>query len=305
MSACGSASAPGRPLSLPDRVPRSRRSHVAVIVLENREASEVLGNPEAPYLNMLAHRWARASRYYGATHPSLPNYLALTGGSTFGITSDCTACTVSASNIVDQLEGAGISWRAYMEGMAHPCDLSTLEGEYAKKHDPFLYYRDIVEDPARCRKVVPYTQLGHALTTKRLPTFVWITPNLCDDGHNCGLSDVNRFLKGIVPALLQGIGPHGTIFITFDEGTSNRGCCGGQAGGGQVLTVAIGPDVRRGGVSSRPYDHYSLLATIESMLGLPRLRLAASPQTTTLRALFRNNRLPMLRALTRGRARHA
>ncbi|HET9154234.1 MAG TPA: alkaline phosphatase family protein [Solirubrobacterales bacterium] len=90
-------------------------------MLENREYEEVLGNPEVPYLQHLAEKGAVATNYYGVSHPSLPNYLALFAGSTFGITEDCTDCVVTGPNLATQLSRAGISWRAYMETMPEPC----------------------------------------------------------------------------------------------------------------------------------------------------------------------------------------
>src|SRR5665213_2687153 len=115
---CGQAQ-PGKPLALgPEaKLPKSSSSHIVVIVMENAEYGEVIGTPAAPYVTALAHRYGLASASYAITHPSRPNYLALTSGSTHGIGSDCTSCTVSGENIVDQLEHAGISWGAYMEGL--------------------------------------------------------------------------------------------------------------------------------------------------------------------------------------------
>lgn len=279
---------PGRPLSLPSSLPSSKRSHIVMIVLENRSASEAMGSPEAPYVTKLARRYALATRYYGVTHPSLPNYLALTGGSTFGIESDCVSCVVSQRNIVDQLEAHHISWRAYMEGMPRPCDLTAGTGGYAKKHDPFLYYSDIARNRKRCEKVVPFQRLGAALRAGALPTFAWITPNLCDDGHDCPLADVNRFLKRLVPALLRELGPKGMLLITWDEGNGGQGCCRSQASGGRVATILAGPQARRRGRSKVPYDHYSTLRTIEDALGLGHLRLAGSKATAPLDAMFRH-----------------
>jgi acid phosphatase len=285
---CGAAR-PGRALSLPARtgdLPASTRSHVVVIVMENEEATDVIGSPAAPFVNRLARRYALASRYYAVGHPSLPNYLALTGGSTFGINSDCTDCAVSAPNLVDQLAAGHVSWKAYMEGLPRPCDTTAGIGGYAKKHDPFLYYRDVTGNAARCARVVPYTQLGTDLRGGRLPTFVWITPNLCDDGHDCALGQADRYLAGIVPALLRELGPHGVLLLTWDEGSSDAGCCSGQASGGRVVTIAAGPDVRRGVSVTAVYDHYSLLRTVEDALGLGHLGRAASPATVPLLALF-------------------
>lgn len=279
---------------MPHSLAPSKRSHLALIVLENREASDAIGNREAPYLNSLAKRYAYASSYYAIAHPSLPNYLALTSGATFGIDSDCTSCSVSGSNVVDQLEAAHLSWRAYMEGLPGACDLTGEAGGYAKKHDPFLYYRSVVGNPQRCKHVVPYAQLGAALRADDLPTYVWITPNLCDDGHDCDLGSVDRFLRNIVPALLSQLGPRGALLITWDEGSSDRGCCGRLAKGGRVATILAGPDARKGAVVAVPYDHYSLLRTTEDMLGLAHLRLAGSASTRPLDALFKDGRPPAI-----------
>jgi phosphatidylinositol-3-phosphatase len=103
--------------------------HVAVIVMENKEYGEVIGSAAAPFINGLARRYALARGMLAATHPPLPTYLALTGGSTFGITSDSTACSVAATSIVDQLESAHVSWKAYMEDLPHPCFTGASAGE--------------------------------------------------------------------------------------------------------------------------------------------------------------------------------
>jgi acid phosphatase len=295
LAGCGAAR-PGHALPLPASpgdLPASSRSHVVVLVMENEEASDVIGSSAAPFINKLARRYARATRYYGVAHPSLPNYLALTGGSTFGIQSDCTDCAVSAVNLVDQLEAAHVSWKGYMEGLPRACDRTGGTGGYAKKHDPFLYFRDVAGNPVRCARVVPYAQLGSDLRAGALPTFVWITPNLCDDGHDCGLGQADHYLAGIVPALLRELGPHGFLLLTWDEGSSDAGCCAGQAAGGRVATIVAGPDVRPGAASAVPYDHYSSLRTIEDALGLDHLGRAAAAATAPLDALFR--RAPRVR----------
>src|SRR5437660_197354 len=161
---------------------------VAVLVMENREYGQVIGNPAAPFVNRLAGRSALATRSFAASHPSLPNYLALLGGSTFGISSDCTSCYVHAANLVDQLERHGISWRAYMQGLPSVCDPIALSGRYAKKHDPFLYFDSIRNVPSRCANVVSFRRLHIDVSNGTLPSFVWITPDLCNDGHDCTTS---------------------------------------------------------------------------------------------------------------------
>jgi len=286
-TACGSAK-PGHPLALPaarDLAP-SASSHVIVIVMENREYSQVIGNRSAPYINRLARSSAVASRYFAIAHPSLPNYLALTGGQTFGIDSDCTDCVARGTSLADQLAGAGRSWGVYIEDLPGPCSKASFAGGYAKKHDPFMYFPSIADDPGRCGHVVPLTQLPRDLAAGRLPDFVWITPNLCDDGHDCPLSSADRFLAHTLPPLLSQLGPRGFLALTWDEDTSGRGCCR-LAHGGQVVTLLNGPQVRRGTRAGGPFDHYSLLRTIEDALGVSHLASAGCSCTRPLDSLFR------------------
>jgi len=283
---CGQAH-PGGPLQLGDAaaLARSDRSHVIVIVMENAEYGEVIGSSAAPFVNRLARRYGLASNSFAIRHPSLPNYLALTSGSTQGISSDCTDCRATGLSIVDQLEAAGISWGAYLEDQPAPCFRGAGAGGYAKKHNPFIYYTSIASSPARCARLVGFQQLAAALRSGRLPTYAWISPNLCDDGHDCGVSAGDRFLARTVPALLRALGPHGFLVITWDEGTSDRGCCG-AAHGGHIATILAGPDVRRGARERRPVDHYGVLATIERAFGLTPLAGAADPRARDLTPLF-------------------
>jgi phosphatidylinositol-3-phosphatase len=283
---CGAAR-PGKPLALGTsaKLPASHASHIVTIVLENEEQSAVIGSADAPYFNALARRFGTMTHSFAIRHPSLPNYLALTSGSTQGIESDCTDCADSARNIVDQLEAARISWKAYLEDAPSPCFLGAGHDGYAKKHNPFAYYADVVGSPARCAHLVGFGQLRHDLRAGSLPTYVWITPNLCDDGHDCGVGVSDRFLARTVPALLRELGPHGLLVLTYDEGSTNGGCCGGAAGG-QIATVVAGPDVRRGARVATPIDHYGVLASIERTLGLPLLAGAADPRSGSLAGLF-------------------
>jgi hypothetical protein len=256
-----------------------------IVVMENASYGEVIGSSEAPYANALARRYGLATQSFAIAHPSLPNYLALTSGSTHGVSSDCTDCHVSAANIVDQLEAAGISWSAYLEDVPKPCFHGAGAGGYAKKHNPFIYYDDIAGSASRCGRLVGFGRLTQALRSGRLPTYSWITPNLCDDGHDCGVAAGDRFLARTVPALLRELGPHGFIVVTWDEGGSDQGCCG-AARGGHVATIVAGPDIRRGGRMAQPIDHYGVLATIELSLALPPLAGAAESRAGRLTPLF-------------------
>ena len=260
-------------------------SHIAVIVMENEEFGSIIGSSQTPYINRLAKRYSLAGAMYATTHPSLPNYLALTGGSTFGITSDCTSCSVGATSLVDQLVSARVSWRAYMEGLPHPCFSGAGSGEYAKKHDPFVYYARVAGRRSSCSHVVPLTQLARDESDRTLPRFIWITPNLCHDMHDCDPATGDRFLSGLMPSLLRSLGPRGLVFLTWDEGSSDDGCCR-LAAGGHVATVLAGPGARRGAQLRTPTDQYSILQAIEDLFGLQRLRGAACACTPTLAPLL-------------------
>jgi hypothetical protein len=264
---CGGGSAGA---SIPTTAPRSVRlpdfTHVVVVVFENREASQIVGNPAAPTFNGLARRYARLTSYDGVAHPSLPNYLALVSGSTQGITSDCTDCLVRARNLADTLAAAGKTWKTYAEDLPHPGFTGASAGRYAKKHDPFLYFRDVVGSRARRNRVVPFTQLSRDLAAGRLPDFALLIPNLCNDMHDCSVATGDAWLKAhVLPLLHSRQLRGGVVFVVFDEGASDVG------GGGHVEALALGPVVRPHSVFRRSTNHYGLLRTIEDAWGLPRL----------------------------------
>jgi hypothetical protein len=264
-----------------------RLDHVAVIVMENHEYGQVIGQRHARWITRQAHRFGLASRFYAISHPTLPNYLAVTGGSTFGTNSDCTTCHVNKPSIASELDQAGVSWRAYMEDMPKPCYKPTSvqdeHGRYAKHHNPFFYYDSIRAGPD-CRKVVPYSRLRRDLSGNP-PRFIWITPNLCHDMHDCSVAAGNRWLRRNVPDLVRGLGPKSAVFLTWDEGTSDRGCCRGAAHGGHVPTIVLGSAARQHAVTREHLDHYGLLRTVEEALRVPLL--GHSAHARTLAALLR------------------
>ena len=138
----------------------------------------------------------------------------------------------------------------------------------------------------RRRRQLLFDRLSKDIAAKKLPRFVWISPNNCHNSHSCSIRDADRFLSRLVPRLLRSLGPRGVLFLTYDEGNTREGCCGGAAGGRVVMIVA-GPAARRGVVSALEYDHYSILRTIEDGWRLPRLRGAKCPCTRPLSALLR------------------
>ena len=261
--------------------PAAGPAHVVVIVMENHEYGAIMDpGSDAPTLRGLAAGGVTLSQLYATSHPSLPNYLALTSGSTHGITSDCTTCLVSGRNLVDQLAQASIDWKAYMESIPSPCSTAPYAGTYAMKHDPFMYYLDVRNDPARCHRVVPLGQLRRDLAANALPRFVWITPNLCDDMHDCSVATGDRFLHTWVPKLVPQLGPNGIVLVLFDEGSTSLGCCG-QASGGHIAGLIAGPGAAAGAIVRTRVDQYSILRLIEDAFALHHLGGAAAAPAIT------------------------
>ncbi len=260
-------------------------SHIFVIVLENRAYDDVIGNKQDSYINTLARQYAIADQYYGVAHPSLPNYLALLGGDTFGINSDCTNCFVNEQNLIDQIEGSGRSWGAYQESMPHACFTGDAPPLYRQKHNPFIYFDNVRNNPARCEKIVPFTQFASDLSANTLPNFVWITPNMCSDTHDCSSGDGDTWLKTWVPQILSSPAWRngGALFITFDEG---KRTVGGPSDGGHLATLVISPLGKPGFRSATAYDHYALLRTVERAWGLPELKNAGCNCTPTMGEFF-------------------
>ena len=275
---CGTAAAP----------PAYR--HVIWIWMENHSYSDIIGNTaQAPYINSLASSCGVATDYHNTTHPSLPNYLAATSGLSqldLPVTSylDCdvsVVCDTSAASIF----GQGETWKSYEESMPSNCDKSN-SGEYAVRHNPAVYYTKL----SGCASHdVPYTQLATDLAGNSLPAFSFITPNLIDDMHDGTIAQGDAWLSSHLPAILNSREYRaGTtaVFITWDEGsggypiedcdnttTTDSSC--------RVPTIVISPSTPAGTKSGTFFDHYSLLATTEQLLGLPKLDSASSAPTMT------------------------
>ena len=245
--------------------------HAIVIVFENHEAQDVLGSGSAPSFDALGRRYASLTQYFGVSHPSLPNYLTLVSGSTQGVTTDCTECVVRARNLADTLDAAGKTWKTYAEGLPAPGFTGAYAGRYAKKHDPFLYFRDIVSSPTRLRSVVPLSRFQADLRANALPNFALVVPDLCHDMHDCPVGTGDRWLSGFLRPLLGSAQLAGSaVFVVFDEGST------GSHGGGHVPALVLGPLVRAGSTDPAVLDHTSLLRTIEDAWHLPLLGASAT-----------------------------
>lgn len=163
--------------------------HVFIIMMENHSTPDIIGDPNAPFINSLATTYSQAGNYFGVTHPSFPNYLAATSGNNWYYNSDTTAGVIfDHTNIVDQVEASGRTWKAYMDAMpaGQPLADGANGSRYVVKHDPFITYADVRNNPERVNKIVPLTQLSTDLNSGDLPNYVWITPDQCHDMHGIG-----------------------------------------------------------------------------------------------------------------------
>jgi hypothetical protein len=192
----------------------------------------------------------------------------MTAGDTLGKTGtdEVSAGELPSDNLFHQLSEAGIDWRAYEESMPSPCYRSYSAGsdpaEYTLKHDPAMTFANVAGS-SLCRKIVPLSSLD----THHLPAFSFVTPNECSDMHSCGVATGDRWLAHHIPPLLAA---GATVVVTFDEGSSAEG------GGGRVLLVEAGAGIVPGEVDARPFNHYSLLAALETRFGIPRLGAAST-----------------------------
>ena len=261
-------------------------SHVVLVVEENHEFGQIIGSRKAPFLNRLATEGTLLTRYYAIGHPSLPNYIALVAGDPLGIHDDCRSCQRHGRTLVDQLQAAGISWKAYYQGLPAPCSAAARAGAYVKKVDPFLHLDSVRSSPLRCRRVVPLTQLNADLGGGRLPRFVMVTPDLRHDMHSGSIRQADIFLHRLDRQLLAASPRRSGILliVTFDEGSSDHGLHR-RRGGGHVATIVVGPGVPAGAQDPAPYDHYALLRSLERRFGLRPLRHAADRGTRTIPAV--------------------
>jgi hypothetical protein len=292
------ASRPGSTAASASSVPAY--NHIFVVIEENHTYSQIIGNSAAPTINQLAQTYGLATNYYGVSHPSEPNYVALGGGNLFGVNSDNYYYTqnVNAPSLAQQLDAANLSWKGYFRSMPYPgytdlcfprCnDSPDRDPLYASKHNPFINFAPVRSNRADLAAMVPDTQLARDATKGQLPRFAWIVPDECTDMHgsppDCvdsgpsgGVGD-NQLLAagdayvGNVVSTITGSSQWSTgnnaIVVVWDEGNGTRGCCDGKPGGGPVAAIVITSNGPRGLKDNTPYNHYSLLQTIQMAFGL-------------------------------------
>lgn len=301
LAACGGAGSPSDPGTVPDAhdhdpgpdgghdpaqdAPTSSdaKPTIFTIVLENQNYDSIVGSANAPYLNGLMSQYALATNYNDTNHPSLPNYLHMISGADqypgfIDIGPNQTPFfPADQPNLGTQLEAASIPWRSYQESMGTPCKLVD-DGNFAPRHDPFLYFTDMQASALCAERNVDFSNLAADLASNAY-RYMWITPDLIDDGHNpsndpvMGLKDADAWMAQHVPDLMasDGYKAGGAIFITWDES---------EGSGERIPMIVVSTKIKSPGMtSSTMMDHGAYLATVEDMLGLPRLATVASSPT--------------------------
>ena len=270
--------------------PPASAPHVLVLMEENKGYAAVLSG--APYIDSLAHAYLSSSAWYGIDHPSAPNYVAAVSGSIQNVVGDCAppACgPYAATSLGGELTSAGVGWTAYMESMPSPCYTGATSGLYAEKHDPFVYFNDVLHDNCASH-VLPYpgsSALVAALDGSHAPDFVWITPNLLDDMHDGSVAQGDAWASAnLAPVLASSWfrNYNSTVIITMDEGNS-ASCCG-QLGGGQIPMIVISSRAAGKGSVAITGDHYGMLRSIEEVYRLRLLGDAANPVNGDLSSYF-------------------
>ena len=295
------AALPAPPPPTPPESRVGQLDHVFMVYLENKGYTDIVGSPNAPYLNSLINTYGLGSNYYALTHPSDPNYYPILGGSDFGTNFNCPANCFDERNLADNIEAAKKTWAGYMEG----------GGGYTTPTDrlPFLAFSDIYNDQARvAAHLFDLTQMGQDLAVPtKAPNFVWFA---ADDhtnmegptdtldgiiqwavsqllppflgGHQYNVAAGDKWLQDTLPVILnsptwQDLTQKSAVVVTFDEDYNNLSLGNGNQGNHIVTVVIPSPGAVASGMRSGHFvakdhnNHYSLLRTIELSLGLPPL----------------------------------
>jgi Phosphoesterase family len=242
-----------------------------VFVVENHSFDQMRSG--MPFSYALARRYGYATDYHALAHPSLPDYLAILGGSTFGVTADVppSATPIHGRSVFGQALTAGRTATVYADGMTGTCATANGGDRYAARHNAWVYFVD--ERAACARHDVPLTRLGTDAAAGRLPDAGMVVPNLCHDAHDCGLDVADGWLRDRLGTVLAGpdwASGHLAIVVTADEDDRHQD--------NLVLTTVLHPGLSGVRVSS-PLDHYSLTRLYDEVLGVPPLRQAAKARS--------------------------
>lgn len=293
--------------------------HVFLIIMENENYNQVVGNQFAPILNALANDYGLATAYTGVSDPSEPNYVAMLGGDSFGVSDDpywFPGQTVNVDNFMSQLERAGKTWRGYFQSMPYPgyrgacypdkCNgIPDSDTQYASKHNGIVNFANM-QTPTELGKMFPLSQFSADLAAGTIPNFSYIVPNECNDMHGAPpwcvdsgapgsvqqsflIAQGDKFVGDVVNEITASSlwqSGNNAIVVTFDEGNTANS---------QILTIVISSHGVRGVQDKTSFNHFSLLASLQQTFGLGCLlnSCTANPMTN-LFAITGSNSVPIL-----------
>jgi hypothetical protein len=281
--------------------PPAHYTHVIWIWMENHGYDQIIGAPgssvaqRSPYVNgTLVPQCGLATNYHNISHPSLPNYIAATSGSTQGLTTN-KQLSYSVPNLFQQVQSAGLQWRMYLEAMPQNCYPSD-SGTYPADHNPVLDYSALASTCPQWDVPLGSASSGalaQALSKNTLPAFAFVVPDTCDSTESCSVDQGDAWLQAWVPLIVGSTAYRSgntAVFITWDEGnkgTNGENCLSNLKDTScHVVTLALSPYTRPGTQSSTLFSHYSLLRTTEELLGLPLLGQAGASSTNSMRSAF-------------------
>jgi hypothetical protein len=284
--AAGAAATLATGITISAAVSAAPFGHVVIIVEENANYASVVGNSSMPYLNSLIGSYGLATQYYSNTHASIGNYMMLVTGQVLTNDDSETPASfpVSANNVVRELSSNGKTWKAYAEDLPSVGYTGGDTGNYAVRHVPLPYLTDVQNSAAGKQTLVPFTQFAADLASGQLPDYAFVTPNLCDDAHNCALDVADTWLKTNIAPLLTSspFKDDGLLIITFDESGNDN-----THGGGRVAAVLISPKYSKVGYESTTlYQHQSTLRLMLEGLGITTSLPGAAATAPTMWEFF-------------------
>jgi acid phosphatase len=257
-------------------VPRS--SHVWVVAEENHSYEDVIGNPDMPYYNQLAHKYGLATQFYADQHSSLPALMWFVAGAAVEPNNDTTSCQHTQDNIVRELLKQGYTWRSYQENLPYAgfSGLYSSDYLYYRRHNPLIDFSDVCPGTGQDKNSVPYAQMATDWANNKTVNFAYVTPDPDEDAHNGTLAGADQWLQQNLPAILArpefAPGGDGILFLVWDEGTlyTDDRCSSTVSSGcgGRTATVVIGPRVKPGYQSTILYHNENVLKTVCATMGL-------------------------------------
>lgn len=236
-----------------------RPDHILIVIEENKSFSQIIGNPDASYINALAQRGALFTNSYGITHPSQPNYLALFTGSTRGIGSNTCPLDLSGDNLASAVLAKGLGFISYSESMPRAGYPGCRYGSYMRKHNPAANWKELAAVNQ------PLTAFPQDLS--KLPEVSWVIPDQRHDMHDGSIAQGDAWLRKNIDGYAQwAMDNNSLLIVTFDEDDGSEG--------NRIVTLFVGPMVKPGKYAQR-IDHYNVLRTILQMYGLPGMNESA------------------------------